>query len=72
MKSLLKFSLLTALIISGKLAKQAAPATVAQTVKPQKPAQSSVVLVNQVYNAELAKPTQPSQRSGSGFITEMY
>lgn len=74
MKSLLKFSLLTALIISGKLAKQAAPATVAQTVNTPT-ASSNVVLVHQLYGAE---PTQPGrekaqpQQGGGGFLAKMF
>ena len=75
MKSLLKFSLLTALIISGKLAKQPAPVAVAQTVKTQLPPDSSMILVNHVYTAEPAQPgrekAQP-QQSGSGLLAEMF
>jgi hypothetical protein len=75
MKSLLKFSLLTALIISGKMAKQAAPATVAQTANTQSAPSSSVVLVHQVYGNEPVQTgrqkAQP-QQSGSGFLAKMF
>jgi hypothetical protein len=75
MKSLLKFSLLTALIISGKLAKQPAPAAVAQTVKTQTAPDSSMILVHHVYTAEPAQSgrekAQP-QPSGSGLLAEMF
>ena len=76
MKSLLKFSLLSALIIGGKFAKTTAPATVAQvnTFQPR-PDTSSVMLVHQVLTSETVKPAReqvPPQQSGSGFITEMF
>jgi hypothetical protein len=77
MKSLLKFSLLSALIIGGKFAKTTAPATAAAQVNTVHPRQdtSSVVLVHQVLTSEPVKPTReqaPPQQSGSGFITEMF
>jgi hypothetical protein len=75
MKSLLKFSLLTALIISGKLAKQPAPAAVAQTVKTQLAPDSSMILVHQVYSAEpaqLGREKAQPQHGGSGFLAKMF
>ncbi|MBO2011989.1 hypothetical protein [Hymenobacter negativus] len=75
MKSLLKFSLLTALIISGKLAKQPAPTAVAKTVNTQAIPDSSMILVHQVYASEPAQPgrekAQP-QQSGAGLLAEMF
>ncbi|GAB3581260.1 hypothetical protein GCM10027345_23790 [Hymenobacter daeguensis] len=72
---MLKFSLLTALIISGKMAKQASPATVAQTVNTQKASSSNVVLVHQVYGSQPVQSgrekAQP-QQSGSGLLAEMF
>ena len=75
MKSLLKFSLLSALIIGGKLAKQPAPATTAQTVHTAPVADTSVVLVHQVLTSEPVKPAREQdqpQQSGSGLIAEMF
>ncbi|MBJ6110556.1 hypothetical protein JAO73_16145 [Hymenobacter sp. BT523] len=75
MKSLLKFSLLSALIVGGKFAKTTTPVTAAQPVAAQtRPDTSSVVLVHQVLTSEPVKPTreQRPQQSGSGFITEMF
>jgi hypothetical protein len=75
MKSLLKFSLLTALIIGGRFAKTSVPTTAAQPNTFQGRPDSSVVLVHQVLTSEPVKPnreqTQP-QQSGSGLITELY
>ena len=77
MKSLLKFALLSALIITGKLAKQSTPAAMAQTptAKPAATANNSVILVNQVLPSKpvkpARKPAQP-QQSGSGLIAEMF
>ena len=75
MKSLLKFTLLSALIISGRLFKESAPATVARTVEPTAKFSSSVVLVHQVLTSEPVRPTRqqaPPQQSGSGIIAEMF
>jgi hypothetical protein len=76
MKSLLKFSLLSALIIGGKFAKTTAPVIAAQANTVQtRPDTSSVVLVHQVLTSEPVKPARkqnPPQQSGSGFITEMF
>ncbi|WP_460616060.1 hypothetical protein [Hymenobacter segetis] len=75
MKSLLKFTLLSALIIGGRLVKESAPVTVAQTVEPVAKPNSSVILVHQVLTSEPVQParqqTQP-QQSGSGLIAEMF
>ena len=58
MKSLLKFTLLSALIISGKLAKQTAAPAVAQTVETTTVPDTSLVFVHQVIPAEPVKPSQ--------------
>lgn len=75
MKSLLKFSLLFALIISGKLSKQAAPAAVAQTVEPTTALDTSVVFVHHMLPTEPAKPTRRQARPRQGnrlFVAEMF
>jgi hypothetical protein len=75
MKSLLKFSLLSALIISGKLAKQSAPATVAQTAVSPVSSNNSVVLVHQVISAQSAKPAQeqaPPRQRNSGILANIF
>ncbi|MFC6221705.1 hypothetical protein ACFP2F_00510 [Hymenobacter artigasi] len=75
MKSLLKFTLLSALIIGGRLVKESAPATAAQTVEPTAKSSSSVVLVHQVLTSEPVRPTRQQaqpQQSGSGLIAEMF
>lgn len=80
MKSLLKFTLLAALIIGGKLAKQSVPVVVAPTVaaKPVAPVAipgTPAILVHQVLTSEPVQPAkeqaQPQQGS-SGLITEMF
>ncbi|MGY3087984.1 hypothetical protein ACVWYF_001017 [Hymenobacter sp. UYAg731] len=75
MKSLLKFTLLSALIIGGRLVKESAPPTVAKTVEHTAKPESSVILVHQVLTSEPVQParqqTQP-QQSGSGLIAEMF
>jgi hypothetical protein len=77
MKSLLKFALLSALIISGKLAKQSSPVAMAQAVETTTASDSSMVLVHQVLPSEPVKPTQaPTQvqepQSGNGLLAEMF
>jgi hypothetical protein len=75
MKSLLKFTLLSALIISGKLAKQPAPVATAKAVEFTTAPDTSVVLVHQVLTSEPVKPSrqQPQpQQGGSGLIAEMF
>lgn len=57
MKAFFKFSLLLALIVVGKLAKQPAPAALAQA--PAAPVASEVVLVHQVFTSEPVSP-QPA------------
>jgi hypothetical protein len=67
MKTLFKFSLLLALIIGGKVAKQTPPATVAAkttTVNAQQP--TSVVLVHQVLTSEPVVPASHSFRPDNG------
>ncbi|MFC7666165.1 hypothetical protein ACFQT0_00975 [Hymenobacter humi] len=58
MKSLLKFTLLSALIISGKLAKQNAAPAVAQSVETTSVPDTSLVFEHQVIPAEPAKSSQ--------------
>ena len=77
MKSLLKFTLLSALIIGGRLAKQSAPAAVAQKAPVMATSDSSVVLVHQVLTSEPVPATQERekvqpQQSGNGLIAEMF
>jgi hypothetical protein len=75
MKALLKFTLLSALIISGKLAKQAAPAAVAQTVETKAAPNTNVVMVHQVLTSEPVQPAREQdrpQQSGSGLLAEMF
>ncbi len=75
MKSLLKFTLLLALIVGGRLAKQPVPAVTAQTVESSVAPDTSVVLVHQVLTSEPVKPTQEPvqpQHSGSGLLAEMF
>ena len=67
MKTLLKFTLLSALIIGGKLAKQPVPAPVAD----KSTTSNSLVLVHQVLTSEPVQPAQ-QQLSGSGFLTELF
>ena len=75
MKSFLKFALLAALIITGKLAKQPAPAAVAQTETIKITPNASVVLVHQSLTSEPVEPTREQaqpQQSGSGLLAEMF
>ena len=75
MKSLLKFTLLSTLIISGRLVKESASATVAHTTEPVAKFGSPVILVHQVLTSEPVRPARqqaPPQPSGSGLITEMF
>lgn len=61
MKSLLKFTLLSALIISGKLAKQSSSVATAQSVETKSEFDPSVVMVNQILDSESAKPAAQNQ-----------
>ena len=75
MKSLLKFSLLSALIISGKLVKQPVPTAVAQTINPNALSDSSVVLVHQMLPVKLVKALRaqaPLPQSGSGLLAGLF
>jgi hypothetical protein len=73
MKSLLKFSLLSALIISGKLSKQAAPAAMAQAPSVTTAPDTSMVFVHHMVPSEPAKPTrQQSRQSNRLFVAEMF
>ena len=74
MKSLFKFALLSALIIGGRLAKQPAPATMAQGT-PVQANNGSVVFVHQVLTSEpvpAAEEHDQSQHSGNGLIAELF
>lgn len=75
MKSLLKFTLLSALIISGRLVKEPATVTAVRTIQSAAKPDSSVVLVHQVLTSEPVQPApeqnQP-QQSGSGLLAEMF
>ena len=73
MKSILKFAVLSALLVSGKLAKQPLPAVTAQneTAIPE----NSVVLVHQVLTSEPVLPARkpaPSPNGGSGLLAELF
>lgn len=73
MKSLFKFALLSALIVGGRLAKQPAPATMAQATPVAN--NGSVVLVHQVLTSEPVPPAQEQnqpQPSGNGLIAELF
>ncbi|WP_460610648.1 hypothetical protein [Hymenobacter terrigena] len=75
MKSLLKFTLLSALIIGGRLVKESTPVTVAKTVEPTTKPDSSVIMVHQVLTSEPVQPARQQaqpQQSGSGLIAEMF
>ena len=76
MKSILKFTLLAALIVSGRLVKQPTKVDVAQAVEAKKPTgRASVILVHQVLTSEPVKPAQeqePPQQSGNGLIAELF
>ena len=73
MKSLFKFALLSALIVGGRLAKQPAPAIMAQATPAAN--NGSVVLVHQVLTSEPVPPAQEQnqpQHSGNGLIAELF
>ena len=75
MKTLLKFTLLSALIIGGKLAKQPALASVTPATATQITKGNSIVMVHQVLTSEPVKPAQqPNQQqaSGSGILAELF
>ena len=75
MKTLLKFTLLSALIISGKLAKQPAHAIATPAATTQTTTGNSIVMVHQVLTSEPVKPAQQStqeQPSGSGLLAELF
>ena len=78
MKSLLKFAVLSALLISGKLTKQPVPAALAQNevIKEAGVTRSdnSVVLVHQVLTSEPVRPglEQTPGQAGGGFLAELF
>ena len=73
MKSVLKFAVLSALLVSGKIAKQPLPAVTAHSeLAPN--TENSVVLVHQVLTSEPVLPAQnttPSSNSG-GLLAELF
>ncbi len=75
MKSFLKFTLLAALLVGGKLAKQPVPAATAQAVETNSAADTTVVMVHQVFSSEPVKPTpgqaQAQQDSGA-LLAEIF
>lgn len=75
MKSFLKFTLLLALIISGKLAKEASPADVAKNVEAQTAPNTSVVYVHQLLVPQPVMPVQQQeqpQQNDSRLLAEMF
>ncbi|MBF9236415.1 hypothetical protein I2I05_03310 [Hymenobacter sp. BT683] len=75
MKSLLKFTLLSALIIGGKISKQPTTTAVAQTLQPAALPDTSVVFVNQVTPSDPAKQNQTkdnSQQNGIGLLANLF
>jgi hypothetical protein len=75
MKTLLKFTLLSALIISGKLAKQPVQATVSPAAATKTTASgNSVVLVHQVLTSEPVQPAKQANQpsSGNGLLAELF
>ena len=63
MKSLLKFTLLSALIIGGKLAKQTAPAAAAKTIETKTAPDTSMVFVNRI---TVLKPIKNGEEKNKG------
>ena len=76
MKSIFKFALLAALIVSGRLVKQPTKVDVAQAIEAKKSSgRASVVLVHQVLTSEPVKPAQEQEQppqSGNGLVVEMF
>jgi hypothetical protein len=75
MKSLLKFTLLSALIISGKLAKQSPTIAVAQNVETTTAPDTTVVFVHQVTSTEPAKAAQETvqpQQNGPSLLANLF
>jgi hypothetical protein len=72
MKALLKFFLLLALIVGGKLAKQATPITVAEAPVNSTEQAASIVLVHQVLTSEPVVPADEQPQQGSSVVTEMF
>lgn len=76
MKSVFKFTLLAALIVTGKLVKQPVQSVARQSVEAKGAVNSApVVLVHQVLTSEPVKPAREQdqpQQSGSGLIAEMF
>jgi hypothetical protein len=76
MKSLVKLLMLLALIVGGKLAKEASPVTVAQSPAPAQVAEQEksnrVVMVHQVLTSEPVPPAEEQPRQGSPIVTEMF
>ena len=76
MKSVFKFALLAALIVTGKLVKQPVQSVALQSVEAKSAISNTpVVLVHQVLTSEPVKPAREEeqpQQSGNGLIAEMF
>ncbi|WP_125921735.1 hypothetical protein [Hymenobacter lapidarius] len=75
MKSLLKFTLLAALIISGKLTKQTSTASAAQTIETKTTPNTLMVFVNQTTALEPTKTNDEKstkQQSNAGLLADMF
>ena len=75
MRTILKFTLLSALIIGGKLAKQPAQAVGTQKITTRLAADNSMVMVHQVLTSEPVPRAQESaqrQTTGSGILAELF
>ena len=76
MKSVFKFALLAALIVTGKLVKQPTQSVALQSVEVKRAAGTTpIVLVHQVLTSEPVKPAQEQEQqpqSGNGLIAEMF
>lgn len=72
MKALVKLVMLLALIVGGKLAKEAAPVTIATSPAPAPTKPNRVVLVHQVLTSEPVTPADEQPRQGSPIVTEMF
>lgn len=75
MKSLLKFTLLSALIIGGKLAKQTPPTAGAQITEKKTAPGTSLVFVNQFTPSEPVKTEEEKkkeQQRTAGLLADMF
>ncbi|WP_143080157.1 hypothetical protein [Hymenobacter arizonensis] len=75
MKSLFKFTLLFALIVSGKLAKQPAAAAMAKNAESKPAADTSMVFVSQMIPAQSVKPAHAkakTRQTGTDLIANLF